>query len=289
MRHSDTDAPLKYVFVLLRAFLLYSPLHTTQAGEANHGALQLDSPTACSNAVSRSDSVPATGALRGREISLVSWNIEKGSNSGWRRDLRRLAKDAHLVLLQEAVFSEEMLPGQPEDFRFWSFSPGYQTAEAGSGVMTLSRSAPGILCSLQHQEPWLNTPKAASITRYRLAESSEDLLLVNVHQINFAFGLADFARQLRDLEAVMEQHDGPMILSGDFNTWKLSRWNVLKEITSNLGLDSVAFSPDYRKRFMGNPLDHVFVRGLQVTASYTEQVNSSDHNPLILKLMLEEV
>ncbi|MEZ5490505.1 MAG: endonuclease/exonuclease/phosphatase family protein [Gammaproteobacteria bacterium] len=289
MRCKESDAPMKEVFLLISSALLVSLLHTAQAGEANHGALQLDTQAACYQAVGSNDGAPVREALRGREISLVSWNIEKGSNSGWRRDLRRLTKDAHLVMLQEAVLSEEMLPRRQEDFRFWSFSPGYQTAEAGSGVMTLSRSAPGILCSLQHQEPWLNTPKAASITRYRLAESSQDLLLVNVHQINFAFGLADFARQLEDLAAVMAQHDGPMILSGDFNTWKLSRWNVLKEITANLGFDSVTFSPDYRKRFMGNPLDHVFVRGLQVTASYTEQVRSSDHNPLILKLMLEEV
>ena len=63
---------------------------------------------------------------------------------------------------------------------------------------------------------------------------------------------------------------------------------MLKEITGNLGLQSVTFSPDHRKTFLGNPLDHVFVRGLRVTDSYTEQVNSSDHNPLILTLTLDK-
>lgn len=257
------------------------------AGEANHAARQFANASDCSSAIG--GPAGASAALRGSEFSLVSWNIEKGVNSGWRRDLRRLSQGAQLVLLQEAVLSDEMMLQPDGEVRFWSFSPGYQTAEIGSGVMTLSQAAPDVLCSLQHDEPWLNTPKAASITRFSLADADQDLLLVNVHQINFTIGLDDFSRQLDDLATVMAQHQGPLVLSGDFNTWKQSRLDLLMTITSRLGLGSVAFIPDHRKTFMGNPLDHIFIRGLEVTDSYTEQVRSSDHNPLIIKLALRGI
>ena len=37
-----------------------------------------------------------------------------------------------------------------------------------------------------------------------------------------------------------------------------------------------------RALFLGRRVDHVFVRGLDVTASRVDPVTSSDHNPLLV-------
>jgi len=43
---------------------------------------------------------------------------------------------------------------------------------------------------------------------------------VNIHSINFSFGVNHMQKQLRQAAIVIEHHDGPVLLSGDFNTWR---------------------------------------------------------------------
>jgi endonuclease/exonuclease/phosphatase (EEP) superfamily protein YafD len=51
-------------------------------------------------------------------------------------------------------------------------------------------------------------------------------------------------------------------------------------LVGSYGLAAVEFEKDDRKRVFGKPLDHVYVRGLDVVAAETRETASSDHNPM---------
>ena len=100
----------------------------------------------------------------------------------------------------------------------------------------------------------------------------------------FAFGLEDFRRQFADLADLMGQHQGPIILAGDLNTWSDSRQAVVDELMSWHGLEPVSFEPDLRTRVFGRVLDHIYIRGLRALSAEVIPVGTSDHNPLRVRL-----
>ena len=75
-----------------------------------------------------------------------------------------------------------------------------------------------------------------------------------------------------------------MIFGGDLNTWSDRRQAPLDALTNELELTPVSFSPDHRTSRFGRPLDHIYVRDLTWQSSETVQVETSDHNPLIVTL-----
>lgn len=254
--------------------------------EANHPAQVFTSSSTCMEAVALPVPFTAKGFARGGTIDLLSWNIQKGSQPGWLNDLKEMAGNAHFVMLQEALLIDEMKNPRGENV-FWSFSPGYQGNDHSTGLMTISPVSPDTICSLQATEPWLNTPKAASIIRFPIKNSFQSILLVNVHAVNFAFGLDEFKSQVDAVVRVLSVHDGPLILSGDFNTWKITRLELLNDVVAKLGLTVVEFTPDQRTQWFGSYLDHMFVRGFDVIKAGTPKVTSSDHNPLVVRLLLK--
>ena len=97
-----------------------------------------------------------------------------------------------------------------------------------------------------------------------------------------------YEEQLRTLMQLVSQHQGPLVLSGDFNSWNGYRMRIIRELIKEFGLIEVPFAQDHRLRFLGNPLDHVFVRGLNVLNATTEPTESSDHAPLLLDVELAD-
>lgn len=221
------------------------------------------------------------------EITLVSWNIAKGNTPGWREDLRRVAAEADLVMLQEAVLRDEMKRPRAEPM-FVAFSPGYFTNRFRSGVMTLSRVRPTDHDSLSAREPIIRSPKATNITLFHDVGWDRPLLVVNMHAINFTIGVDAFRSQLEEVAHVLDEHTGPIIFSGDLNTWNRARSEVLADLMTQHGLQPATFAPDHRVRRFGLPLDYIFVRGVEVREGRTVEVESSDHNPLIITVALEE-
>jgi endonuclease/exonuclease/phosphatase (EEP) superfamily protein YafD len=57
-------------------------------------------------------------------------------------------------------------------------------------------------------------------------------------------------------------------------------------MTDSLDLEMLNFDEDHRKRVFGQPLDHIYVRGLEVVQATTHEVNSSDHNPMSARLQI---
>jgi endonuclease/exonuclease/phosphatase (EEP) superfamily protein YafD len=265
--------------------LAVAVLHGAPDQLCNHDAPVYFSVDECIDGMSLPLATPSSLNELKDEFELICWNIEKGSNSGWKQELRTMAENTQLVLLQEAIFVEEMKQPREEPL-FWSFAPGYETNAHSSGVMTLSRMEPSFFCSLEATEPWLRSPKKTSIVQFPLGLDDNSLLLVNMHAINFTFGIKAFAKQLNEVGHILEAHVGPIVFSGDLNTWTQARKDVLLPFISKFNLTEVGFEPDHRSHKMGHPVDYIFTRGLEVKQSRVVEVDTSDHNPLIVTLAL---
>ncbi len=223
--------------------------------------------------------------LDASNLRLLNWNIQKAGHDNIPFDLLMLQSGADLMLLQEAVF-DDALPDLLSETDHPSLAAGYRAFGRTSGLVTASRVAPLQHCSLQYDEPWLRSPKATAVSRYALQGSAAELLVINTHIVNFALGLHDMARQLQPVIDIVARHDGPVIVSGDFNTWRDARLELVDTRLRELGLQPVAFREDHRKRFLGNPLDHIYVRSLRAVESTTLALDSSDHNPMLVSLEL---
>jgi len=129
-------------------------------------------------------------------------------------------------------------------------------------MLTASKVKPDFLCSFMAPEPLGGLPTTVLITRYPLAGSDEYLVVANIHMVNFTIDLADYRAQLEKAVDVLSQHRGPLIISGDFNSWNTARRKILADITQELGVREVVFDTDHRKTFMGQRLDYIFYRKL---------------------------
>jgi len=219
------------------------------------------------------------------DIRMVNWNIQKGGDPDWANDLATFQHSPHLMVLQEVPFNTIAWDEVAEN-GYQSFAPGYRTSRAVTGVMTVSATKPMTQCNLVSLEPWIRSAKATVITEYGLTNTDETLLVVNIHAVNFTFGTQDFEGQILEAMSVLRDHSGPILLSGDFNTWRPRRSKVLNEMTDSLKLETLAFAEDHRKRVFGQALDHIYVRGLKATEATTHEVNSSDHNPMSASLRI---
>lgn len=219
------------------------------------------------------------------QLEILSWNIQKASNTGWAEDLAELAGGIDLAFIQEASLQAQ-IPAVFQAPLHQEFAAGYTTGSQETGVMTLSSGSPSLHCNLTIREPWLGTPKATSVTQFALADREDRLLAINLHAVNFALGLEDFRRQFGALDELLANHQGPVILAGDLNTWSSQRQALVDEFAEKYGLGPVAFSPDRRSTAFGRALDHIYIRGMRPLAAQVIEVSTSDHNPLRVSLSL---
>jgi len=252
--------------------------------DARHAAAIQTEPESCARQLVGS-SRSQNDELDSRDIRIVNWNIQKGRDSRWAADLAKFTGDSDLMIFQEASLNTAAWDVVASN-HYRSFAPGHRTWWSVSGVITLSTAEPLTQCNLVSVEPWLRSPKATMITEYGLTDTDQTLLVVNIHAINFTFGTADFEEQIRRALSVIDEHLGPILLSGDFNTWHRRRSKILHEMAESIGLAPLDYDEDHRKRAFGQPLDHVYVRGLHVIEATTTRVRSSDHNPMSVRVRL---
>lgn len=216
-------------------------------------------------------------------IRILNWNLQKQTSERLHHELDTLQENSDVVALQEAVLEPHFLSSLNHHNEF-SFTPGYRGLKFQTGVVTLTRRP--VLASEQHRsvEPWLRTPKAIHITRHELEGYERDLLLINIHAVNFTLGDTAFRQQLAAMLPFLDQHLGPAVVTGDFNTWNNGRNKSLRDFIEHCHLQEVPFEEDHRKRILRHPLDHMFCRGLDVISASTCKTGSSDHNPLLARL-----
>lgn len=272
-------AILLTIFTVSSCITMDYSLHPTNAGVPTEAQ-------ACATKLAASE-VGLQQQLNSSDIRLVNWNIQKGDNPAWTTDLASLTTDSNLMVFQEAALDSNAW-SQVGDELHRSFAPGYRTSVSITGVMTLSSAEPLAQCNLSSLEPWLGSPKATVITKYGLTDTDLTLLVVNIHAINFTLGTAEFEQQFGKALDSVSEHDGPILLSGDFNTWHTGRSDSLEPMLDALGFSALSYNEDHRKTAFGLPLDHIYVRGLQVIEATTSAVETSDHNPMFVRLRLDD-
>ena len=132
----------------------------------------------------------------------------------------------------------------------------------------------------------MRSPKATNITEYALEDSEQTLLVINLHLINFTIGVEAMRQQLLQALSFVEQHSGPVIVSGDFNTWNENRRELVADTLNSHGLKAVTYDNDHRKRFLGHALDHTYIRDITAARGTSYAVDTSDHNPVSVTLEL---
>jgi endonuclease/exonuclease/phosphatase (EEP) superfamily protein YafD len=222
-------------------------------------------------------------------IKVLVWNMYKGDNKTWEKDYSDYSHEQDLLLLQEAFLGQRMLSvfSQTKDLAY-IFATAWidgKNKNIPSGIATASNTT-AININWQrsyYREPFLKTPKMTLFTKYKLAGIDEELLVGNIHAINFV--KAYKLRHMLDKAAeVISKHKGPVLFAGDFNTWTKTKINNMNAVFKKLKMKSVQFKNDSRKRFRGHILDHAWVRGLDIQSSRVTKTLGSDHAPIFLEL-----
>lgn len=228
----------------------------------------------------------------GKTLKALIWNIKKTQEESWRLEFLRLSSDQDLLVLQEGITSSRF-QSILSFFPHFEFAMGTSFLSFGSptGVMNASTvRGSHLVTHTRDREPIVNTPKATLYSRYLLPETRQYLLVVNVHGINLESYRA-FRRHLKQMLAVIDQHSGPVLWAGDFNTRTKARTALLLKLTQERGFAEVKFENGHRRMvWLGtrNYLDHAFVRGLAYTRAWVDPlVRGSDHKPLFVELELE--
>ncbi|MEH1971013.1 endonuclease/exonuclease/phosphatase family protein [Nostoc sp.] len=232
--------------------------------------------------------------INSNSIKVLSWNIAKQNyNKTWLKDFSTIIEtyQPNLIFLQEFSLRLEADKLNTWLKMNWSFAPNFVDIhhQSYSGILTAATISPITkkVITTKHYEPIVKTPKISLVTEYLLSDKSTTLLTINSHLINFV-DLNKFKIQLKELELALSTHRGPLIFSGDFNTWSQKRAVILNQVTTHLGLTPVIFAPHEKekiKRFLlSPPLDHIFYRNLtakKASAKVLDKICSSDHKPLL--------
>ena len=228
--------------------------------------------------------LPATGGrpgtpLDGDGFNLVNWNMFKGRKAGWEEDLKRLIAEGDVILLQEAHLTEALTEALRRAPLNWSLATAFRYQGAEAGVLTASRTELLGICMQRFLEPVVKTPKTSLVARFPLATGG-DLVVVNFHAINFTVDDIHFLASWQEMETILQPHEGPLVVAGDFNTWSAARQAIVLNTTARLGLTPVQFPLDQRTRILDRPIDHIYCRGLVPVDAVVYEVSTSDHNPM---------
>ena len=220
-------------------------------------------------------------------FSLLCWNIQKENQEGWESDFVRLSQNADILIIQEAFLTEDLRRLLNIRSYYWQLVTAFEYQQIKTGVLTAAKVEPDFVCPLRATEPLIRFPKTILITRYPLANTHHSLMIANIHMINFAPHISAFHDQARQMTEILVNHKGPMILSGDFNTWSEERLAIIEDLAGHLKLASVDFNSDLARKTFGHTVDRVYYRGLKLEEALVIEVTSSDHNPLLVRFRVE--
>jgi len=225
---------------------------------------------------------PGSPLMADSSLKVLVWNIFKQQRAEWLSVLQRFGDNTHLMLLQEAQTTPELVQFATSNYLAADQVPAVVLPQHPSGVMTLASAHPVYCCPLREREPLLRLAKSALITAYPLP-NKQMLMVINIHAVNFSIGIDVYSKQLAAVGEQLIHHRGPVIMAGDFNAWSRQRMNALYRFVREVGLRPVRFTDDRRRKAFGMPLDFVFYRGMNVIDESVLVTTASDHNPLLVE------
>ena len=223
-------------------------------------------------------------------LSLLCWNIQKRSlTTQFQYSFELLLKHypCSLVLLQEAHLLTPHLPPYFQNFSH-ALCCNFSHFDHCFGVLTLSRFP--ILSSIPYlsgtKEFGIATRKGAILSRHSLP-NGETLSVLNLHAINFVPHKL-FVEELKRISLWLERvEEKRLIVAGDFNTWSSKRQKSLIDMMERFGLHrALPKNEKMIKSVLGQPLDHVYYRGLTLTDALVIDTPVSDHNPIFTKFLV---
>jgi len=227
-------------------------------------------------------SATQNNALNSKSITLLNWNVYKGSRENWAADFEHLSQAKDIITLQEARLDGHLHQTLDALELYWDLTVAFLYNKLKVGVLTAARVPPISRCSVHSKEPIIQLPKTLMVNLYSLSDSEHQLLVANIHSINFTFGSSKYKEQISALQRVIQQHSGPVIVAGDFNSWSEHRMQIITQFKNDLSLSSLPYQNHNRTQIFGKAIDHVFYRELSATKVETPQLTSSDHNPIIV-------
>lgn len=222
----------------------------------------------------------AVSALNPNHIAILNWNAYKGQRSNWLTDFQRLSQGKDIITLQEALLTENLQTSLKSQSLFWTLNYAFLYGDKQTGVLTAARVDALTHCGLRSIEPLIRTPKTALIQSYPIENQQLPLIVANLHGINFSVDTEAYRQQLNDIQVILEQYHGPIIVAGDFNNWSDARTSVLQKVVEALQLESIPYQNHNQTRIFGHVIDHVYYRGLDILEQRNYEMTSSDHNPI---------
>lgn len=232
--------------------------------------------------------------LNAESIKFLVWNIYRSKRNDFHEDFALLAKETDIMMLQEAN-SQKLLPFYEQTQVQWGFGISYHLAlnhEQFTGTL-LGGRAKAIDFQVTKSvdvEPITFTPKTLTSAKFEIEGSFEQLLVINIHALNFVTQGA-FERHIAQALALIDEHQGPIVFAGDFNTHTRRRMDFMRQtLVESYGFEELNFENDERMRayITGHILDHAFVRGLEVVGSeVVGAIHSSDHKPILFEVRLK--
>lgn len=223
-------------------------------------------------------SLPAIAPLPA-QFSLLSWNIYKQQRN-WQPELSRWMADTDVLLLQEASGRDDFYQWLEQQQLHWFQADAFEWQQLPNGVLTASRQPAVQVCAERMTEPATRIPKSLLFSRYSLAGAKEQLLVVNLHAVNFSLRGRTYQAQLDMISRAIAGHSGPLIVAGDFNRWNARRQQQLNQWAVTHQLSEAVPAPDLRTRFWDYPLDAIFYRGLTLITAHSINTHASDHTPI---------
>ena len=212
-----------------------------------------------------------------RRFSLLVWNVQK---TAFEHLFRCGLDTAHdLYAFQEATLSCHQPAALPWS---WAMTPNLHRGRHHHGVLTASRVPFRVTTQkLTQKREWLlRTYKGALLTVHPLADGRQ-LALLNVHML-LTTSRHTIQQELQALSQLLDTHEGPVIVAGDFNTWSQPRLHQLDQWADALGLVHARLNNAQAIKQVGHyPLDHVLWRGLVLESAHVIEAPCSDHNPLL--------
>lgn len=277
----------RWLLATVAAFLLAGCIHIPLQPALSHSEVYRTKqlPVNCETELARPDLTAVAVAENGlspEHITLLTWNIFKQSRSNWLTDFQQLSHNKDLLILQEAYLDESLASVLSNHPYHWLMTTAFYYQDNATGVLTASRNPSTRYCALYAKEPLIRTPKSILLSTYPLVGTDQSLLVANVHGINFSLGLEVYRDQFKALGKVLRNHSGPLILAGDFNSWREERQAIMNKMRNELSLQQVEYEGHHRITVFGNPIDHIYYRGLELVHASSPEVSSSDHNPLLV-------
>ncbi len=219
---------------------------------------------------------PRLSAPLPRCFSLLVWNVHKLPFSTLSHCVPLNHSD--ILLLQEAH-----IPANRQDVPLypWVMSPNLRKKHGHMGVLSASRYAfkPLHQYLTHHQERW-RTRKSALLTAHPL-HTGAILWVLNIHML-LTVSRRALHTEFQRLDLLLQQHDGPLIVAGDFNTWSRTRLMLWRRWARHHHLHwPTPENAHLIKAHRNRPLDHLLYRGLRLMQLTAQASDCSDHNPLL--------